>query len=167
MFLRVRGARVPSLSISKQACSHWSPPQGLHPALCLSPTAAVAPRTADGLGPNAAALHPPQNVHSALRKAPDPSPSFVSTQRPLSAAPVPGQHLPEVLARLLSTPEGSSQRSPVGSISCVHTPKLGTLPKCPRGASRPSPPASLEGSWLSLVAAPQRVGIMSYLSLYP
>lgn len=129
----VQGARMLSLSISKQACSHWLPPQGLGPALCLSPTAAFAP------GPNAAVLHPPQNVHSALRKAPDPSPSFVSTQWPLSAAPVPGRHLPEVLARLLSTPEGSSQRSPVGSISCVHTPRLGTLPKCPRGAIQAFP----------------------------
>ena len=136
MFLSVQGARMLSLSISKQARSHWPPPQGLGPALCLSPIAAFAP------GPNAAALHPPQNVHSALRKAPDLSPSFVSTQRPLSAAPDPGQHLPEVLARLLSTPEGSSQRSPVGSISCVHTPRLGTLPKCPRGVypGLPLPP---------------------------
>lgn len=168
MFLCVQGARVPGLFlfISKQAHSHCLPPQGLHPALCLSPTTAYAPgqQTASALTLSPCIL---PRMSTVLPGNPwiGPDPCFHSAATLCSPRPRPAPSY-----RACPTPlhsRGVFSETPCGSISYVHIPRLVTSQMSQGSLSRPSPPASREGSWLSLMAAPQRVGIMSYLSLYP
>lgn len=160
------GARSVSLYL-KAGAQPLSPTPGPAPGTLSLAHNSLCPRTADSLCPNAATLHPPQNVHSSPRKPLDRSRSLFPlgchSLQPPSQASAFLPSLPDSSPLL----RGSSKRPSVGSISCMHTPRLVTSQMSQESLSRPSPPASLEGSWLSFVAAPQRVGIMSYLSLYP
>lgn len=159
-------ARSVSLYL-KAGAQPLSPTLGPAPSTLSLAHNSLCPRTADSLCPNAATLHPPQNVHSSPRKPLDRSRSLFPlgchSLQPPSQASAFLPSLPDSSPLL----RGSSKRPSVGSISCMHTPRLVTSQMSQGSLSRPSPPASLEGSWLSFVAAPQRVGIMSYLSLYP